>query len=377
MSNAGRFTLTGGVHIDVEMKDQEIVCHVRDTGPGIAAENQIHLFEPFQQADGSIRREHSGSGLGLHISKQLIEMHDGRIWLESKEGVGTTISFSLPVVGLRNWEGEAVSDAKRWVGDYTLHEPRGRPFRGHVADPLPLYVLVEKGSRLKRIFSRYSNEVDTISCKNISDAIEVVSSMSAKAVILNSAAIFNSSDNKKEILNPYDLSYDTPVITCWCPGVEDMTQSLNVVDHVRKPFTVDELREAIHGAGNGIKSILLIDEEEDVLQLLMRILVSAPEGYRVWRASSGERGIEMMRDRKPDLVIMDLGLPDVNGWEILSQKSQDNDIRAIPVIILSAKDEAVEDLPANIFMIRRKSGLSVREFVKLIQSVTQTLENNP
>ena len=73
------------------------VVSVTDTGPGIAPEDQERLFEPFQQLDSSIRRRHGGSGLGLSISKRFVEMHGGKMWLESEVGVGTTISFSLPL----------------------------------------------------------------------------------------------------------------------------------------------------------------------------------------------------------------------------------------------------------------------------------------
>ncbi len=82
LGNAGRFTEEGGVTLRCEAGQGEVVISVADTGPGIAEKDQQRIFEPFQQADVSTRRRHGGSGLGLTISKQFVEMHGGRMWLE-------------------------------------------------------------------------------------------------------------------------------------------------------------------------------------------------------------------------------------------------------------------------------------------------------
>ena len=99
LGNAGRFTEHGGVTVSCggnPGNSRELIISVADTGPGIAEKDQQRIFEPFQQADVSTRRRHGGSGLGLTISKQFIEMHGGSLWLTSQVGAGTTISFSLP-----------------------------------------------------------------------------------------------------------------------------------------------------------------------------------------------------------------------------------------------------------------------------------------
>lgn len=97
LSNAGRFTERGGVVVVCRRADGQITISVTDTGPGIPEQDQQRLFEPFQQLDASIRRRYGGSGLGLTISKQFVEMHGGKMWLASQVGRGTTISFSLPL----------------------------------------------------------------------------------------------------------------------------------------------------------------------------------------------------------------------------------------------------------------------------------------
>jgi signal transduction histidine kinase len=97
LSNAGRFTARGGVSVQVRQEQDSLKLCVTDTGPGISEVDQKKLFEPFQQLDGSSRRPHEGSGLGLTISKQFVEMHNGQMGLYSQPGQGTTFFFSLPI----------------------------------------------------------------------------------------------------------------------------------------------------------------------------------------------------------------------------------------------------------------------------------------
>jgi signal transduction histidine kinase len=98
VGNAIKFTDAGEVAIEAEAKNGSFHVSVRDTGPGISAADQTKLFQEFQQADNAITRKKGGTGLGLAISKRIIEMHGGRIWVESQPGQGSTFAFTLPVV---------------------------------------------------------------------------------------------------------------------------------------------------------------------------------------------------------------------------------------------------------------------------------------
>jgi signal transduction histidine kinase len=101
VSNAAKFTERGHIGISARVLErderQEVLVAVFDTGPGIEPHNQERLFEPFSQVDASLTRKTGGTGLGLSISKRLVELHGGRIWVESKPGQGSTFAFTLPV----------------------------------------------------------------------------------------------------------------------------------------------------------------------------------------------------------------------------------------------------------------------------------------
>jgi len=98
VGNAIKFTDAGEVAIKADANNSSFYVSVRDTGPGISADDQARLFQEFQQADNAITKKKGGTGLGLAISKRIIEMHGGKIWVESQPGQGSTFAFTLPVV---------------------------------------------------------------------------------------------------------------------------------------------------------------------------------------------------------------------------------------------------------------------------------------
>ncbi len=163
LGNAGRFTERGGVTVTCRHSPanrRDLVVSVGDTGPGIAAKDQQRIFEPFQQADVSTRRRHGGSGLGLTISKQFIEMHGGSLWLESELGAGTTISFTLPTDNpavLAPAHGSSVRRAL--VADDEIgYHLRTRPSAAQVPPVGQRFVLIDPGGPAPPIDSALSSQ---------------------------------------------------------------------------------------------------------------------------------------------------------------------------------------------------------------------------
>jgi signal transduction histidine kinase len=97
IGNAIKFTETGEVRVEVKASGDDFLISVADTGPGIASSDQTKIFEEFQQVDGSATRKQGGTGLGLSIAKRIVELHGGKIWVESKPGFGSTFRVRLPV----------------------------------------------------------------------------------------------------------------------------------------------------------------------------------------------------------------------------------------------------------------------------------------
>jgi signal transduction histidine kinase/CheY-like chemotaxis protein len=370
LSNSGRFTVTGGVKIRAFKKDGYIVFSVTDTGPGIAPEDQEKLFQPFQQVDSTIRRKYGGSGLGLSICKRFVEMHDGKIWLESKLNEGTTISFQLPLELVL--PPSAVSNARRWVNPYMQLEGRDRPYKAPEIQVNPRFVVLEPGNSLQHIFSRYMGDVDITSVRTPEEAILELKRSPAQALIVNSATTLQSIGQK----SLDNLPYETPSITCWVPGLDDAANQLGVIDYLMKPVTPQKLRGRMEELGPGIKNVLIVEDDPDLMKLFVRVLSSGEPHYHLLRATNGQEALDSLREKKPDLVILDLILPVKDGFQVLQEKKIDPSISIIPVIIISSRDPVTDGVVTNRVLVTCKNGLSAQDLIAFIQGVCQVLTPN-
>ena len=214
LSNAGRFTVEGGVSVRIWTTEDQLEFSVQDSGPGIDPRDQEHLFEPFQQIDASIRRSHGGSGLGLNISKQFVEMHEGHIWLQSRPGEGTTFHVSLPLAPAPIDEFEPPA-ARRWIHPYDTYVPRTRPRVAPVPEVNARYVVMENGHTLERLLTRYMANVEAVRVQSIDEALRVLSESPARAFVVSSALLPQHSWPDA----PWGkLPYDTPLLVCWLPS---------------------------------------------------------------------------------------------------------------------------------------------------------------
>ncbi len=368
LSNAGRFTEHGGVRVRIERAENEIVISVSDTGPGIGLEEQQKLFEPFQQLDSSIRRRHDGSGLGLSISKRFVEMHTGKMWIESQVGIGATIYFSLPLeTPLPAIPGGG--SALRWFNPYQPYEKRTRRSKAPAPSFVPRYVLLEEGQTMQRLLDRYLDGVEITVVRDVEGAVRELAHSPAQALIVNAPPF-------QEMPELADLPYDTPAVTCWVPGGNEAAQQLGVVRYLLKPVTRETLFETLEALEN-VESVLLVDDKAEVLQLFARMLSSAERDYRVLRATSGPQALDLLRERRPDVMMLDLIMPGMDGFQVLQEKSQDPAIREIPVVIISATDPSGEPIVSDTLTVTHGGGLSVRNLLACIQAVSEVLSPPP
>ena len=368
LSNAGRFTEQGGVRVKAQAQAGSLVISVSDTGPGISPENQSRLFEPFQQLDNSIRRQ-GGSGLGLSISKRFVEMHDGKMWLESQMGQGTTFYFTLPL--MQPVEPlPAASGSRRWITPYHQYEMEFRRSKAPAPVVLPRFVLLDQGSSLKRMFSRYLEDVEILCVEDLESAIETLGRSPCQGLIVNGATTGLSAE---AIHQTGRIPFVTPVMTCWIAGDDGPAKKLGVVDYLLKPVQRDRLLSAIDRIGQPVRTILLVDDEPEVLQLFARILNSAGLGYMVLRARDGKQALETLRARKPDLMLIDMVMPDMDGFQVLKEKNLDPEIREIPVMVVSSKDPSGAPIVSEALNVARKGGLSTRELLACVQAVSEIL----
>ncbi len=362
LSNAGRFTEKGGVTVRVWQEEGDLVTSVADTGPGISEDAMKKLFQPFQQLDGSIRRRYGGTGLGLSISKNFVELHDGKMWVESGSDRGAVFCFRFPMEPVANPK----SSALRWFNPYQPYQEHRKP---SIAPPdiRPRFIVVEQGTALQRLLRRHLDQVDIVPVQNIASALEEMRHIPAKALIVNNIQV---GQGLEEVQGLAALPADIPAIICAVPGSDETAVSIGATDYLVKPISKATLISALDRLQRPVKTILVVDDEADAQQLFRRMLSSAKRGYVVLRAEDGVQGLDMLRRNPVDVLLLDLIMPEMDGFQLLAKKNQDETIKDIPTILISTRDPHGQPITSSALAITRAGGLSSHQLLRSIEALT-------
>lgn len=370
LSNAGRFTERGGVTIRAQVDQQWMTVSVTDTGPGLALEMQEHLFQPFYQMDSSFREMYGGSGLGLSISKRLVEMHEGRIGFKSEENNGATFYFQLPI----RFPSKEDRGFMRFINPYIQYETRINPSSAPKPVRRPRFIILERGYALNHLLTRHIDQIEIQHVSTMQEAIEELHRVPAQALLINDLfandALYSLND-----LN--SIPAGIPVIVCSIPGIEQAIGMMGVNDYLIKPISRDALLSALSRLNLKGHTLLIADDEEDGLRLFRRMLHSDERRYRILTAKNGEEALEIMRTQRPDGVLMDLNMPVMDGFQLLAEKTKDPNIRDIPVIIISARDPYGQPIVSKTISLTQNGGLSLTQVLECISAFSAiVLKNN-
>jgi len=321
------------------------ILSVQDTGIGIKQEDQGRIFGEFEQVDNSFARRFEGTGLGLALTRRLIELHGGEIRVESEEGKGSKFMLLMPVmekVPITNGHSGQTNDVSRPsydAGSFFKSKKKGGLLILVIEDDLQtselmtLY-LVQGGYRVAHAFSG-------------DDAIKRIKELKPFAVILD---IMLPGKDGWEILQEMksiaELK-DIPVIISSIIDNNELGFALGASDYLVKPIDKNNLFEKLSELSLAAKkrrkpvNILCVDDDKQALELLESIL--EPAGYTVITSSSGKEGVEKAMLLKPDLIILDLMMPDVDGFEVTRVLKENPATMDIPIFILTAKDLTLQD----------------------------------
>jgi len=169
------------------------------------------------------------------------------------------------------------------------------------------------------------------------------------------------------------LPVDVPILTCWVPERRASITQAGAEDYLVKPIQRSVLLDSIRTACPQARTIVLADDDAEARQLFARMLASAGEACTVLQATDGEATLTLLRERRPDLLLLDLVMPKSDGFMVLEAKGADPTIRDIPTIIISAKDPEREPIVSKALVVSRCQGLSSRDLMDAIQAVTGVL----
>jgi len=367
VSNAARFTDRGGITIQAGEEGRYIVVSVSDTGPGISEEDARIIFEPFYQGAAQLRRDNSGSGLGLSISKQFVELHNGQIWIESppsippsggegKGGPGSTFSFKLPVSPMET----PPARANRWVNDRWLWMERRSPPQIPQLPFKQRIVICDQSGDLYPLLADHADDIEFIETEALAQASQELQRHPAHALILNAASAQQLGPLAEEARAAIQ---DTPIIACTFPPQIKNILKGGATNYLTKPVRRARLIEAIQALARPVKRVLVVDDDPEVQQLLSRMLLSYEPKVEVVTALNGEEALAALRQHCPDLLLLDISMPKVDGWELLEFKNRDERLRDIPVMIISAQDPVGQPMRSRALLVTTGQGFSINHLL--------------
>ncbi len=356
LSNAARFTENGVIQIRVAEKNQSVWVEVTDTGSGIAPEDRDRIFEPFWQGHDPIWRKKGGSGIGLSLSREFIDLHAGRMWFDSEIGKGSTFSFTLPISPL----GEPVTKAGHFIKDDWLW--REDSFLSAQAIPKeeivkPRIILFDQTETLYSRFTRYNDQVEFTPIQSID---QVAGESSARAFILNAPSVKTL---WSMVESAFDNAATTPVIGCSVPGEYRRALDLGAKGYLIKPIRIDDLKRVLNSLETPVRRILIVDDDPDVLNLYRRMLEAHDANLVVTTVSNGETALKIVRASPPDLMFLDVVMPEVSGWQVLETLSEEHLSRAFPIYFITAQDP-VDQLASGFLLATIKGGIPLGKLLR-------------
>jgi CheY-like chemotaxis protein len=352
LNNAQHFTSSGSVTFSVRVCDNHAVFEVADTGVGIPADKMHLIFEEFYQVDYSLSRAHGGAGLGLAITKRFVEAHNGQLHVTSEEGKGSVFTFTLPLPGEPR---------------YDLREVQTTP-APKVASPDSLWLVVDADPHVGELIARHTQGRRIVQVDNHAQIQESIRQHRPQGIIVNHPP--------GESLPPHLAGLPVPVIVCSLPSTTQMVRRLGVDGCLAKPVQQRQIVEQFKRYDN-LCNVLVVDDDLGVVQLVQRSIETRFPQLQVQRAYNGVQALDAMRLAAPDLVLLDLVMPDMSGFEVLDAMKRDPKLARIPVVLLTATKYIYSDEEMRAEMrINQDGGLRPMGVLKLIETVTDTLEQH-
>jgi CheY-like chemotaxis protein len=238
----------------------------------------------------------------------------------------------------------------------------------------PRWVVLEPGKVLTRLLTRYAEGAEIVATADLPAALAELAAGPSQALIVNDASVGAALQRIRAV----ELPAGTPALICAVPGAEGLAGWAGVVasttaGYLVKPVSHEALLAALDRAGLRGKTILVVDDEPEALRLYRRMLAAAGRNYRVLRAADGAEALKVLHESRPSAVLLDLVMPNMDGFQFLEAKSQDPALRDIPVIVISAQDAAGQPVVSSALAVTAQEGLSAPRLLACVRALTEIL----
>ncbi|MHB0876932.1 MAG: ATP-binding response regulator [Anaerolineae bacterium] len=347
LTNAIRFTERGRVSVHTTTREADVLVEVRDTGRGIPQAELSTIFDEFYQVGRPKTGPESGKGLGLAIARRLVQMHGGRIWAESEVGHGSVFAFTLPL-----------------TEKTTVRLGQATPVPAPRARRQPLVAILERDGSIQRYLSRRLEGYEFVPVADTAELEQVEGESSILAVISGGDVA------APEVLQ--HASGDPLLVECSLPTTRWLFDPDLFTAVLTKPVVAEEVAEVVTRlAGSGPMTVLLADDDRSFVQLVSRMLeAEGGEGLTLVTAYSGRDALRRAHECRPDIILLDLVMPDLNGFEVASQLRQDAELAGIPLVAVTAATPGEDEVAVKgaFLSLYRKGPFHSGEMVHFLEA---------
>jgi len=362
LSNACKFTKSGNVKLQVAMAlhqgQQFLEIAVIDTGIGMTAEEMSRLFEEFSQADASTERQYGGTGLGLSITRRLCQMMGGDVTVASEPGKGSTFTVRLP-----------------FAAGGVAEPPAARAAKAAATEPGRDYVLViDDDETARELIADYLAQAG-FAVITAADGVEGLKRAKEYHPIAITLDVIMPDIDGWTVLAALrgdpELA-DIPTIMATIVDEQRHGMTLGAVGYLTKPIDRDKLVDLVakYRAPSGPTRILVVEDDATQRELIRSWL--EPQNWSVIEADNGRVAIDRLSERVADVILLDLMMPEMDGFQLVAEMQKYPAWSKIPVIVVTARDLTVEDharLNSGIEMILRKERFNPATLIESIRQV--------
>jgi CheY-like chemotaxis protein len=365
LSNASKFTEHGTItlHAGRESVDGKewISFHVRDSGIGMSPEQTSKLFQPFTQADASTTRKYGGTGLGLAISQKFCHMMGGDIALESSPGEGTTFTIRLPA---------NVAESAEVVSH--IEDPAITA--SQASDGAPTVLVIDDDPTVHDLMGKFLGKegLGMVAARSGEDGIRLARELRPAVITLD--VLMPGMDGWAVLtaLKADPALSDIPVIMLSIMDEKHMGYALGAADYLTKPIDWERLAVILvrYQCTRPPCPVLIVEDDAGMSAMLRRRLEK--EGWTVVEAENGRIGLERMVKIQPELILLDLMMPEMDGFQFLEELRKHKSWRSIPVIVMTAKMLTAEDrqrLNGSVEKILQKGEYSREELLREVHDL--------
>jgi adenylate cyclase len=350
IGNACKFTEDGTVVVSIESADfdhrEGVIISIRDSGIGMSAEQMETLFQDFSQADSSTTKKYGGTGLGLAISRRFCRMMGGDITVTSEAGKGSTFRVWLPrkVVENKSAVSTTDTDSGESLPGKQSTPAKSFPIKDSEVDAdAPTVLVIDDDQTVRDLMTRFLHQegYNVALAQDGAEGLERIRELMPAAVLLDIQMPKVDGWTVLEACKDDPEIADIPVIVLTISDNRKRAYALGASDFLVKPVDRNRLREVLGRHQGAHRHILLVDDDKENRRV-MKDLVTR-EGFMVMEAGNGREALGQLANAVPDLILLDVLMPEMDGFEFIEALRAEPAWRSIPLVVVTAKDLSEHD----------------------------------